>query len=104
MAQSTTRGRSFTDFPRNTKERHVRTCAQEAREQARKQAEIEAAYSEWTPTQVFQQEHMEQADFVAWDVNNVVEGFYPGTGVSREWAVYVKPDPTASAELGIDLS
>ena len=91
MSATVRRERNYTQFPRNTKERHLRTCAEQARQQARIQAEMEAAYQEWAPTQIHCAEAMDLADFVAWDVENVEQGLYPGTGASREWAVYVCP-------------
>lgn len=66
MAASTTRGRSFTDFPRNTKVRHVKACAEAARAEARVKAEMEACYEQWQPTQVHNAEAMEDAQLTFW--------------------------------------
>lgn len=49
---NSTRGRSYTNFPRNTKVRHIQTCADAVREQERIKQEMEACYGEWEPTQI----------------------------------------------------
>lgn len=41
----------FTDFPRNTKQAYIKSCAQAAREAVARAAEVEKAYSEYTPVQ-----------------------------------------------------
>lgn len=41
----------FTDFPRNTKQAYLKTCAQTAREAAIRAQQIEQAYKEHTPVQ-----------------------------------------------------
>jgi hypothetical protein len=41
----------FTDFPRNTKQAHIKSCAATAREAAIRAAQMEQAYQEHTPVQ-----------------------------------------------------
>lgn len=54
MAQSTRRReRSYTSFPRNTRQRHLRTCAAEAKQAEQVASETEACYAEYEPVQVF---------------------------------------------------
>jgi hypothetical protein len=49
---NSTRGRSYTNFPRNTRVRHLQTCADSVREQERIQGQIDACYEEWAPKQI----------------------------------------------------
>lgn len=41
----------FTDFPRNTKQAYIKSCAQAAREAAIRAQQMEQAYQEHTPVQ-----------------------------------------------------
>jgi hypothetical protein len=41
----------YTDFPRNTKQVYLKTCAQTAREAAIRAQQVEQAYQEHTPVQ-----------------------------------------------------
>lgn len=76
------RERNYTQFPRNTKERHVRTCASEARAAAKQQAEVEACYGEWEPTQVHNVDEMEDAQLTAWCGIDLT---IPRGQLKREW-------------------
>jgi hypothetical protein len=42
----------YTDFPRNTKQAYLRTCAQAARDAKRRAEQEEQAYAEHNPTQI----------------------------------------------------
>ena len=42
----------FTDFPRNTKAAHIKSCAATARDAAIRAAQVEQAYTEYQPVQI----------------------------------------------------
>lgn len=69
-----TRGRSYANFPRNTKEKHLQTCATALREQEQIQAQMDACYSEWAPTQIHHCAEMRDADDLEWFLGCIDSG------------------------------
>lgn len=68
-----TRGASYNRFPRNTKMKFIASCVQADRDALRIQAEMEAAYGEYEPGQVFHSEAMFEADDTRFHIDVVRE-------------------------------
>ena len=58
-----TRGRSYTNFPRNTKQAYIKACADAEREARIKAEQVERAYQEHNPAQIEHELEMQWAHF-----------------------------------------